>query len=95
MKQYRGKQMKLSSIFIYIILYLLYIRLNPTDEAIQGKTDEIIIYIHLYIILYLLYIRLNPTDEEIQQMADEIDEDGSGEIEFDEFLKIMNSKLLK
>ena len=42
-----------------------------------------------------MVFRLNPTDEEIQQMADEIDEDGSGEIEFDEFLRIMNSKLLR
>ncbi|XP_023337345.1 neo-calmodulin isoform X2 [Eurytemora carolleeae] len=39
--------------------------------------------------------RLNPTEEEVRRLTVEIDEDGSGEIEFNEFLKIMNSKILR
>ncbi|XP_023337344.1 calmodulin isoform X1 [Eurytemora carolleeae] len=38
---------------------------------------------------------LNPTEEEVRRLTVEIDEDGSGEIEFNEFLKIMNSKILR
>ena len=39
--------------------------------------------------------RLNPTDDEIEELRKEIDEDQSGEIEFQEFLEIMNSKTLR
>ena len=39
--------------------------------------------------------RLNPTNVEIEKIKIEIDEDGSGEIEFEEFLKIMNSTMLR
>merc|ERR1711959_385105 len=35
----------------------------------------------------------NPTREELEAMISEVDEDGSGEIEFPEFLKLMASKL--
>eukprot|EP00397_Hematodinium_sp_SG-2012_P060343 GEMP01078446.1.p1 GENE.GEMP01078446.1~~GEMP01078446.1.p1 ORF type:complete len:159 (+),score=50.14 GEMP01078446.1:136-612(+) len=35
----------------------------------------------------------NPTNEQLRQMIAEVDEDGSGEIEFPEFLKLMASKL--
>lgn len=35
----------------------------------------------------------NPTKEELDAMIAEVDEDGSGEIEFPEFLKLMASKL--
>ena len=38
---------------------------------------------------------LNPTNEEIEEVKNDIDEDGNGEIEFDEFLKIMNSSKLR
>ena len=40
-------------------------------------------------------ISLNPTDEEVEELKNEIDEDGDGEIDFDEFLKIMNSTKLR
>ena len=39
--------------------------------------------------------RLNPTNVEIEKIKIEVDEDGSGEIEFEEFLKIMNSTMLR
>ena len=35
----------------------------------------------------------NTTREDLQKMIDEVDEDGSGEIEFDEFLSLMQKKL--
>ena len=38
---------------------------------------------------------LNPTNEEIEEVKNDIDEDGNGEIEFNEFLKIMNSSKLR
>ena len=38
---------------------------------------------------------LNPTNEEIEEVKNDIDEDGNGEIEFHEFLKIMNSSKLR
>uniref|UniRef100_A0A671W4D7 Troponin C, slow skeletal and cardiac muscles n=1 Tax=Sparus aurata TaxID=8175 RepID=A0A671W4D7_SPAAU len=31
----------------------------------------------------------NPTPEELQEMIDEVDEDGSGTVDFDEFLVMM------
>ena len=34
----------------------------------------------------------NPSDEELQQMVEDVDEDGSGEIEFDEFIVLMTRK---
>ena len=42
-----------------------------------------------------LFQRLNPTNKEIYEIANEVDEDGNGEIEFEEFLKIMNSTKLR
>ena len=42
-----------------------------------------------------MYCRLNPSDEEIENMKKELDIDGSGEIEFKEFLTLMNSKTLR
>ena len=38
---------------------------------------------------------LNPTNEEVEELKNDIDEDGDGEIDFDEFLKIMNSTKLR
>ena len=38
---------------------------------------------------------LNPSDQEIEILKKEIDLDGSGEIEFKEFLTLMNSKTLR
>ena len=35
----------------------------------------------------------NPTDEEIVEMINEVDEDKSGEIDFDEFCKLMIKKM--
>ena len=35
----------------------------------------------------------SPDDEELQTMVDEVDEDGSGEIEFDEFLVLMTKQI--
>ena len=35
----------------------------------------------------------NPTREELNRMIAEVDEDGSGEIEFPEFLQLMSKKL--
>ncbi|CAD7951192.1 unnamed protein product [Amoebophrya sp. A120] len=35
----------------------------------------------------------NPTDDELEAMIAEVDEDGSGEIEFPEFLALMSKKL--
>ncbi|CAD7922308.1 unnamed protein product [Amoebophrya sp. A25] len=35
----------------------------------------------------------NPTDDELDAMIAEVDEDGSGEIEFPEFLALMSKKL--
>ena len=42
-----------------------------------------------------IYFSLNPTDEEVETIKKEIDEDGSGEIDFTEFLEIMNCKTLR
>ena len=35
----------------------------------------------------------NPTEEEVDNMIREVDEDGSGTIEFDEFLQMMSNKM--
>ena len=35
----------------------------------------------------------NPTEEEVDFMIKEVDEDGSGTIEFDEFLQMMSNKM--
>ena len=35
----------------------------------------------------------NPSDEELKQMILEVDEDGSGSIEFPEFLEMMKKKM--
>lgn len=37
----------------------------------------------------------NPTQEEIEQMIEEVDEDGSGTIDFGEFLEMMAKKLTR
>ena len=39
--------------------------------------------------------RLNPSDAEVDQLKKEIDEDDSGDIDFDEFLELMNSTTLR
>jgi len=36
----------------------------------------------------------NPSNEELEQMVNEVDEDGNGEVDFDEFLVIMHNKKL-
>ena len=41
------------------------------------------------------YFSLNPTNDEVEEVKNDIDEDGNGEIDFDEFLKIMNSTKLR
>ena len=41
----------------------------------------------------LIGLGLADTREEIQQMIDEVDEDGSGQIEFDEFLLILKNTI--
>ena len=38
---------------------------------------------------------LRTGNEEVEELKNEIDEDGDGEIDFDEFLKIMNSTKLR
>ena len=43
----------------------------------------------------IFFFRLNPSDEEIEILKKEIDLDGSGEIDFKEFLTLMNSKTLR
>ena len=48
-----------------------------------------------YIASFIGLCRLNPSDEEIEILKNEIDNDGSGEIEFKEFLTLMNSKTLR
>ena len=40
----------------------------------------------------LIGLGLAESQEEIQRMIDEVDEDGSGKIEFDEFLMIINDR---
>ncbi len=40
-------------------------------------------------------LRLNPTDDEVETIKQEIDEDESGEIDFQEFLEIMNCRTLR
>ena len=40
-------------------------------------------------------VRLNPSDDEVKILTKEIDNDESGEIEFQEFLTMMNSKTLR
>ena len=50
----------------------------------------------LHIVLKSLKLfSLNPSDEEVNLLKKEIDEDGDGEIEFEEFLELMNSKTLR
>ena len=55
-----------------------------------GKDCDAQILIHVHIMS-----RLNPTNDEVDDLKDEIDEDGNGEIEFNEFLAIMNSTKLR
>ena len=43
----------------------------------------------------LRVLGLNPSDQEVEALKREIDMDGDGEIEFEEFLLLMNSKLLR
>jgi Ca2+-binding EF-hand superfamily protein len=35
-----------------------------------------------------------PNDAEVKQMIDEIDKDGSGTIDYDEFLEMMTAKMV-
>ena len=35
----------------------------------------------------------NPTESEVQDMINEVDEDGSGSIDFEEFLEMMSKKM--
>ena len=39
--------------------------------------------------------RLNPSDGEVDQLRKEIDEDESGDVDFEEFLELMNSATLR
>ena len=41
------------------------------------------------------FCSLNPSEEEVNKLQKEIDQDGDGEIEFNEFLEMMNSKTLR
>ena len=41
------------------------------------------------------FLSLNPSDAEVDQLKKEIDEDDSGDIDFDEFLELMNSTTLR
>ena len=59
----------------------MFFRLYPTDEG-RVKRQNIL---HLF----------KPYPQEIEELKREIDEDQSGEIEFHEFLEIMNSKTLR
>ena len=43
---------------------------------------------------FLRSIGLNPTDEEVQQLFQKMDKDGSGMIEFDEFIHIMDHPMI-
>ena len=39
--------------------------------------------------------RLNPSDTEVTNLRKEIDDDGNGELDFDEFCQLMNSATLR
>ena len=56
----------------------------------RKKQSELVNYTNTK---YLL--SLNPTDAEVEMIKTEVDEDGSGEIDFPEFLEIMNCKTLR
>ena len=42
-----------------------------------------------------LFYRLNPSDAEVEALKKEIDEDESGDIDFQEFCELMNSTTLR
>ena len=81
---------------------------NKFDKDCGGSIDadelgtliRVLGYFPLNIVIYLwqqagVCFSLNPTNEEIEEVKNDIDEDGNGEIEFNEFLKIMNSSKLR
>ena len=45
--------------------------------------------------LITFLFRLNPSDGEVDQLRKEIDEDESGDVDFEEFLELMNSATLR
>ena len=45
--------------------------------------------------LITFLFRLNPSDGEVDQLRKEIDEDESGDVDFEEFLELMNSTTLR
>ena len=68
----------------------MFYRLNPTDE--EG------LYLNILFTFYTVLDMITffkPNPQEIEELKREIDEDQSGEIEFHEFLEIMNSKTLR
>ena len=69
------------------------------DADELGTLIRVLGYFSLNVVIYLwarrVFFSLNPTNEEIEEVKNDIDEDGNGEIEFNEFLKIMNSSKLR
>ena len=66
------------------------------DAAELGKLIRVLGWAWLQcIVFHLVPFRLNPTDDEVETIKREIDEDQSGEIDFQEFLEIMNCRTLR
>ena len=58
---------------------------SPSDRHLKSNIP----------VAFASYFRLNPSDAEVDQLKKEIDEDDSGDIDFDEFLELMNSTTLR
>ena len=78
--------------------------MNPSTAEVETIVANILSYFSLntstaevetIVANILSHYSLNPSTAEVETMVAEIDEDGSGEIEFNEFLKIMSSKTLR
>jgi Ca2+-binding EF-hand superfamily protein len=52
----------------------------------------LILFLELATVVKFLGLRM--TEEEVQALFDEFDEDGSGSIEFDEFLLLISKKVM-
>ena len=48
-------------------------------------------YCNFYIYICTIFTGYRVSDQELRAMVKEVDEDGDGEIDFDEFVKMMNN----